>query len=61
MNIYDDLADTFAESFDELSDKSLERLLAVFDSDRPLDPAKVLRILYYELDSQKRYREGPVE
>lgn len=61
MNIYDDLTDTFAEAFDELSDKSLERLLAVFGAVPISNSAEVIRIIYRELDSQKRYREGPVE
>jgi hypothetical protein len=52
----DQIADTFMEALDDLSDKNLEALKEAFDSGPILDPRGLVKMLYNEILSQTRYR-----
>lgn len=54
----ENIADALLEALDDLSDKNLAALKEAFDSGMIADARGLIKMIYREIESQVRYRDG---
>ena len=54
----ENIADAMLEALDALSDKNLAALKEAFDSGTIADARGLIKMIYREIESQVRYRDG---